>query len=85
VGFFHFLGILPKNRLFRLFSVKIGLYATSCIYSESAQKTLPENIHFLNCGESVEILGEKLGLAAFSFLRKKNAATFFFTYFLETT
>jgi hypothetical protein len=46
VWFFHFLGILPINGFFGLFSAKKGSYATSSIYSESAQKTLPENIQF---------------------------------------
>jgi hypothetical protein len=44
-GVFLFSGILPKNRFFRLFSAKIGPYATSSIYSESSQKT---HIHFFD-------------------------------------
>jgi hypothetical protein len=36
---------------------------------------------YLNCGKSVEILGEKLGLAAFSLFRKKKCGNFFFNIF----
>jgi hypothetical protein len=61
------------------FQAKTVPFATSRIYSESAQKTLPENFVFLTCRKSIEILGEK---AAFGLFRKKNATTFFFHFFL---
>jgi hypothetical protein len=38
---------------------------------------------FFTPRKSVEILGEKLGVAAFGLFRIKNATTFFFTYFLK--
>jgi hypothetical protein len=51
-GVFPLFGnILPKNGFFRLFKAKIGPFATSSIYSESAQNTLPEDIHFLTWGK----------------------------------
>jgi hypothetical protein len=34
VGFFHFLGILPKKGFLGFFSAKIGQFETSSIYSE---------------------------------------------------
>jgi hypothetical protein len=55
LGFFHFLGILAKKGLFEIFSAKIGPFETSSIYSESAHKTLPENVDFLTCGKFVGI------------------------------
>jgi hypothetical protein len=60
LGFFHFLGILPKKSFLGFFSAKIGPFETSSIYSESAHKTLPENAHFLTCGKWKIRLGEKV-------------------------
>jgi hypothetical protein len=78
VGFFHFLGILPKNRFFEIFSAKIGSYATSSIYSESAQKTLPENIHFFELWKIRRNLGRKVGSRGIQFIQKKKCRNFFF-------
>jgi hypothetical protein len=76
IGFFHFLRILPKKGFFRLFSAKIGPFATFSIYSESTQKTLPENIHFIELWIIRENLGGKLGGAerhsVYSEKNKKN-------------
>jgi hypothetical protein len=80
------LWILPKNGFFRLFSAKIGPYATSSIYSESAQKTLPENIHFFDFWIIRRNVGGKVGWSRHSiYSEKKMRQLFFFIYFLETT
>jgi hypothetical protein len=70
VGFFHFVGVLPKNVYFRLFSAKIGLYATSSIYSESAQKTLPENINFYDFWIIRRKFWGKVGSIGYRFIQK---------------
>jgi hypothetical protein len=82
VGFFYFLGVLPKNVFFRLFSAKIGPY-TSSIYSESAQKTLPENIQFFDFWIIRRKFGGKTGSSGNRFIQKKNATTFYFHIFFR--
>jgi hypothetical protein len=67
-----FLGILPKNGFFRLFSAKIGPYATSSIYSESAQKTLPKNIHFSDFRIIRRNFGGKVGCLRHSIYSEKK-------------
>jgi hypothetical protein len=56
---------------------------STTVYSESAQKTLPENAHFLTLGRFMEILRKKLGGAAFGLFRKKKLSHFIFISFLE--
>jgi hypothetical protein len=72
---------LPKNRFFGLFSAKKGLYATSSIYSESAQKTLPENIHFFELWKIRGNFGGKVGFSGIQFIQKKKCGNFFFNIF----
>jgi hypothetical protein len=80
VGFFHFLGILLKNRYFGLFSAKIGLYATSSIYFESAQKTLPENIYFFELWNIRGNCGGKVGFSGIQFIQTKKMRQLFFSH-----
>jgi hypothetical protein len=61
VRFYNFLRILPKKGFFGIFSAKIGPFGTSSIYSESAQKTLPENFHFFDLWKIHGNLGDKVG------------------------
>jgi hypothetical protein len=51
-------GNFAKKGLFGLFSAKIGPFATSSIYSESAQRILSENVQFFDLWKFVEILGK---------------------------
>jgi hypothetical protein len=78
-GFSLFWEFYQKTGFLDFFlSAKIGPYATFSIYSESAQKTLPENIHFLTFGKFVEISGEKFG--GIRFIQKKKMRQLFFSY-----
>jgi hypothetical protein len=48
-GIFPLFGNFTKKTVFwGFFSAKIGHFETSSIYYESAQKTLPENVHFFD-------------------------------------
>jgi hypothetical protein len=47
-GFFPLFGNFTKKRFFKLYSANVSPFATSSIYSESAQKTLLENDHSLS-------------------------------------
>jgi hypothetical protein len=74
-------GNFVKKGFFRLFLAKIGgLFTTSSIYSESEQKILPENVHFLSTGFFRKILGEKLKWSGIQFIQKKNTTTIFRNY-----
>jgi hypothetical protein len=83
VGFFHFWGILSKNRFFGLFSAKIGLHATSSIYSESAQKTLQENIHFFEIWKIRGNFAGKVGFSGIRFIQKEKCGNFFFSHIFQ--
>jgi hypothetical protein len=68
VEFLHFLGILTKIGFFRFFSAKIIPYAKSSLYCESAQKTIPENIHFVDLWVFRGNLGRKVGWIGVRFI-----------------
>jgi hypothetical protein len=76
-----FLGIIPKNVFFRLFSAKLGPFALRhpAYILNQRRKTLPENVHLFYFCIIREILGEKLGWLIRFDLFKKNQTTFFFS------
>jgi hypothetical protein len=71
--------MLPKNGFLRRFSAKIGPHATASIYPESAQKTLPENIHFFDLWIIRRNFGGKVGSSGNRFIQKKKCDNFFFS------
>jgi hypothetical protein len=85
---FSLLGNFTKKKeYFNLYEAKIGSFATSSVYSESAQKTLPENAHlFLLVKNPWKSWGKSLVEPAFglSVYSEKKCGNFFF-HFLETT
>jgi hypothetical protein len=89
VGFFHFLGIRQKMGFQKAHFLEkaafLSLFATSSIYSESAQKTLPENIQFVDFRKICGNFGRRVGWSGIRFIQKKNATTFFSYIFSETT
>jgi hypothetical protein len=61
------------------FSAKIGPFETSSIYSESAQKTLLENIHFFDLSKIRRNFGGKVGWNRhLIYSEKKKCDNFFF-------